>query len=102
MIKFLSPLSLLLQAVFVYALAAWLGSTVNTAHELKLFDLLIVNASLIIYKIGHLPLSAAAGLVTQYVLCQHTNCGQSLTERERDLLTFAMFAVVFSGLCAAR
>lgn len=93
---------LLLQALVVYAAAALVGWNAGSYESQSIAAVMLSNAATVLYKIAHIPLSVAAGIITNFVMCRLTNCTASMSERDRDLLSYAVAGVVFIGLCLQR
>lgn len=100
--KYAMSFILLAMSIVVYTIAATVGWHTAAFEPTSWPGIVAASAASIIYKIGHLPLSLAAGIVTFRWMCGIVGCGRSMTERERDITFFITCAVVFTGLCNAR
>lgn len=99
---FINAILLALNALLLYALSSWVGVEAAAYEPNTFAGVYIASLANIIYKIGHLPLSVGAGIITSIVVCHLTKCTTSLNERERDVIFFLVCAVVFIGLCTMR
>lgn len=95
---------ILLTAIIIYALSAFIGIWAGDFEPTSWEAVVLSNASTVLYKVGHIPLATSAAPITSLIICELTNCRavDSLSERDRDLLTYAIFGVLFVGLCFAR
>ena len=92
----------LLALVFFYTGSAVAGFlAVEQEPGTFLFTVLTATAGWL-YKIGHVPTAILLTRPVYIALCYIVRCRYSLTERERDLLAFAVAAVIFIGLCNTR
>lgn len=98
----INAILLALNALVLYALSSWVGVEAAAYEPNTFAGVFIASIANIIYKLGHLPLSVGAGIVTSIVVCHLTKCTASLNERERDVIFFLVCAVVFVGLCTMR